>query len=348
MTEFLKSFVKKNWNKLTTELPEEMPKDVRDIYVLEICSNERGKISFLLFAKNNETPVMVAKLYRESKFDYRLKNEYENLRRIYEKIRRPMTETIPKPLFLGRINGLNFLIESGISGFPMIASEKNAEKHFQLATDWLINFHKATRSCCICTDRIESEYVRFLINQHRRFFTINRDEKQLFDWVLKELEQLKGKKVSISVQHGDFWSHNILLLDQTMKVIDWEDSVSHISSIDIFHFPLWYGFELTKEGIVSNDEYKINALENIYFRDNWFSNLVYRCQKRYFSEFEIDTEMARLLFIVYLLHKSNEEYKKRFEIFEGRFTEQVKDNDGLYRKTLSKIAKSKLLYGEII
>lgn len=360
MIESIEGFIKSNWSELTAELDIELPKKPTDISTLEVCgrSKAQGNVFFLVFAEQYKAPIIAIKLCRHAKFNHRLKNEYLTLQRIREQLEKPIAETVPKPIFFDRINGFYVLIESGMNGATMRPSKKTAAAHFQLAIDWLINFHTATLSPHIFTDQTINSYIWSPINQYCKSFTITQDEKRLFDRVLKEFKALKGKEVPFVMQQGDFWWHNILISNQAMKVLDWEDSLSlYIPCIDIFHFPLWYGFELTRKGIASSIKEKVRALEAIYFRNNWFSNLAYKHQTRYFSEFKTDMKIANILFIVYLIHKSNQEHAQFLEDFQSGYVEsaitlerekQSNCNAGLYRSLLMKVAQDKLVYGEIV
>jgi hypothetical protein len=121
--------------------------------------------------------------------------------------------------------------------------------------------------------------------------------------LLEMSESLQGTQIPRVGCHGDFWPGNILVADNALGVIDWED-FRHCPNpfYDFFQFVIlhaqvypWRGWQT-----VPHEESFWNAV----LKKNWYSNMILGFTQDLMGKLRIPDQYAHLLFSLYLLEQA--------------------------------------------
>ncbi|MCK4352503.1 hypothetical protein KAW65_03750 [candidate division WOR-3 bacterium] len=305
----LKDFLLSNWDNL--HIPHEKPDD---LVFIKFPSRQQVKgalTSFLIFSSCSRGPLLYAKIAITTPTITSLNNEYYNLVAILKKVKSiSLKKTFPKPLFLGKINNKEYvLLETASVGRDMIDDicvkgifrERTISQYFHTALSWLIQFQKETEAARVRVVDKFKDFIQEPIVQFKHTFPREGKEFSSFFMRLKShFKKFKNESFPIVSIHGDFNFYNIFVKNDTLSVIDWEDSiVEFLPFIDAFHFPTVSAIQLSNTGDLKK------GLTHSHIGTNWLHPIITGYYNRYCTEIGINPALLSLFFPIYLIIMAN-------------------------------------------
>ena len=264
--------------------------------------NYSSAISFILL--NKKQPLFHIKLRRAVDVDNTLKQEYENLKTINNKIDKSLKSFIPGLAILDKVDEFQILVQNVLPGirfdgflrsFNYKGSEKEKQLLFnklELIKNFLIKFHRSVQNehCYFKNEELELK-VKNLFQQY--FNNINKDNE--IDNIIKQAKSLNEISIPQIPQHGDFCGSNILVNKNDFYVIDWE-------SYALTDLPLFDSFHILTTSIFSffHDQ-DINTFKRIYFKDSEFTSFIKYFLEDYCEKLNISKKLINLCFPLYLV-----------------------------------------------
>lgn len=269
MVNYLENLILNNWNKwVGVAKPEKL--DFLKTHAGQATRNK--KVGFFVFA--NKKPIIFVKTVRKGKYNKVIEDGFEKLESIYKILN---DGSVPKPIYLGKHQGIIFSLETAIRGKQFHSCKKQSDlKKF---LKWLFEFQKLMR------ENKEIILGSYLDNLLAGFFELYKTEKVLED-LIKELaleikKEIVGLKVFSVRQHGDLTPDNVINDRGKIKVIDWDN----FDNIDLPSFDLLVFLQ------------RWSGIRDISFIHEYPSII-----ERYFKEFNIDKQALKsLVFSYYLL-----------------------------------------------
>lgn len=224
--------------------------------------------------------VAVAKIPRNPQLTIGLEREYAAMLDLRESVRNAGTLAhLPYNGTMAEINGINILLQTAGSGWPMVremTSRKSIEMLYEVILPWVFNFHAEGAEQCVLEGEtlrefVESPIARFM-DQVGAYYTdlISRQTRQ---YLLELPCKVEGLKVPLCRQHGDFNAHNVLvkldfnqLVDFTL--IDLEDyQFRQLPIYDLNHF------FTSNSKVVGGGMTAQNSYSEFLLKDGWYQDL---------------------------------------------------------------------------
>lgn len=297
----IQSFILDNWKKYFQSKPE--PSD----FVFSIVKG-RHKTIFYLFIIDSSEPRLVIKVSEGKDEDHRLIREYESLLKL--KKNDNLNIIVPIPFDLVTLGSRKILIESALIGSPMVfdiyplesRKYKSAiEQNFELALNWLINFHKKTILREPFKNNIELKnleshwftYIKHLCNFN--YYHGVDSEEEFF-------EIIKHPNFTTVFSHGDFNPENILLEKGIVKVFDWEWSYHPgLPLIDLFTFCVYHHIATTIIGKARFRPMTDDDIIHVFSENTILGEIVMKYYNRYCDELKLSPEIQRIIFSLFLV-----------------------------------------------
>lgn len=301
MIEKLEYLIENNYESLGIEKPNK-------IDIVKVVGNlsNNGAVSFLIFLNDNQSPTFYSKVQRNPKFDIRIKNEYSKLNGIRSVINDDnILKTIPKTFGLFKLDDFEILLESASLGTNLncVINRRNAKKYLDMCTKWLIKFHKSSMK----SEKRIIDFVPDINDLILEGFLNEHEHNEL----LNMIDNFAYQNVPITCIHGDFSPYNIKIINNSLNIIDWEDSeLEHIPIID-----LWQMFIVTGTFGIIGSKSPSNFMKNI-IQDRWYRKLIDQQIENYCREMKIDRELVYNFIPIYLLKAIEREIKRDSSDFQ--------------------------------
>jgi aminoglycoside phosphotransferase (APT) family kinase protein len=282
------------------DLPAELHK-LSWILLEDYADSRRHSVLVFLFGANRPGPSAVMKLrYTGPKTDGLLR-EKSALDTVGPRLERELQATVPRALAHEETGtGEESLLLTSVPGRSAYAELRNSfrpeslpARHFRTAAVWLARFHLASRSPRAFEPAGERRSVREILSAAE-----GSDDLRWLD----ELDEIcAGRPLSMSFSHGDFWARNLLVpprADALPSVVDWECFEEEAPPfVDLFHFPISYGWIYPWPGQKSTEEiFRLTFLEKTPV-----SRAVRRYLRTYCDETGLDRRALKPLLHLYLL-----------------------------------------------
>jgi len=241
-----------------------------------------------------------------------LKQEFQALSTIHNVCSHSFKKLVPRPIALLELSDDLVSLETVLPGRSMQAcnsfsgEQATIDAHFEIAYRWLMQFHQETTTKFLLFDRrtINEEIVNPVLNRCDAL-NITKKGKLYVKAVLKNVNALLGKSLPVVFLHGDLEPSNILLSkNEVVGVVDWEySSFSSLPFVDWFNFAhlyYWNGL-VTRLAHSSFADSRVNAIRNAILLPGVFSTAVAQWTNRLFSQYGIETELAPLFFLHFLV-----------------------------------------------
>jgi hypothetical protein len=234
---------------------------------------EKGRIVFLILQDN--TPSLVAKFYKQP--NGLIQNEFKIQEIIYKKCG---GNGISKPLGILIINGIEIMVEEGIKGRSLERHisdnpSQNSVKSVMYKINSLYN-HLNNLLEPSTFDALNKE-VNHLLDRFMHLYSLSDNELlTVRECISIFLQNFKNEKIFKRYSNGDFESRNLILDDENITLIDFEDvNETHLYYFDWFRF-FKYQYSLPNDYFYSiilnseiNDHYIISSLaEFTKYRSN--------------------------------------------------------------------------------
>jgi aminoglycoside phosphotransferase (APT) family kinase protein len=264
----------------------------------------------MVFADDQALPAAFIKATCSPARAEALQCEYDNLTYLLRQLPQPLSGTVPRPLYFGRLDGYVVLAQSAGPGqrmknfWPDSYFRSNRYRtDFQNVIDWLVEFQRALAGVDLATDprgspaRPEQE-----IAAYRGSFRVSSRLDELLVW---SAECLKERDYVLSPWHGDFCTANILVADRKrICVIDWEQRLSRSWPLmDLLYFLSSLWCVPYRKGI---NQRALNYRQ-LFFGEHDQSTMIRAAGRRIANELEIDARdlvaLSTLVWVVFANRK---------------------------------------------
>lgn len=294
MIDFLKNYISKNYSDWLRE-----PKGRLDFLKLQAGESWRNpKVSFLIF--ENKKPICFVKTVRDAQYNFLIENGFINFKKAYDLLKTSsLAESISIPFLIDEYQGVKFSIESTAKG-PRLSSCDN-RKSLKKVLKWLIEFQSFAKETAALDVPVEI-YFKDILKKFLETFQIKEQEFASFlqTKLAKHLNNCPVEKITPIFQHGDFTPDNIILKDENLFVIDWDN----YGKIDLPAFDL------------------LTLLER--WRDDFYFKKDKSVINFYLRNFGIDEKLLPLIYFGYelysLIRKRNTLKSFDPEMIKGKIT----------------------------
>lgn len=302
----LTALLLQDWGRLFPEASK--PERIR--YLGFPGAPEGGTSTFLAFGVGRSAPLFAVKVHRDPNACDLVRNEREVLDLLHS-VGGTLADSVPRALFAGCIGRQWVLVQSILEGGPMPASIDSAgipnlgeaEENFELVTDWLRELHEHTTVQAheaLCAER--SRLYRVL-DEFEACFALSREEKVLVRRLHGEVDGALCE--GLSLRHGDFCRHNVLVGrgDRTrIGVIDWTFAKRvGLPLHDLFFFFAGYFAQIRRE---LGTESFLRIFEYTFLGKNSYSNLVKREIEKYCGRLRLELRRVADWFTLFLVERA--------------------------------------------
>lgn len=273
--------------------------------------DKTGMVSFLIFDRISGIPKFYIRIPRNPHFFNFLKQEYNSLLYLQKQLgNTPIEDTFSAPILFEKICDHHVLITTAKQGKPMfmriqdsiLARKKRLREYIEISFEWLNTFHSSTAKRGEILDI--NNFKKYIEDPLLKFQKMRVGENS--DYLFLLIDKMKsylGDSLFISACHGDFSPYNILISNNKIGIIDWEDfEKKAISLRDVFQF-----FTATTF-VLSPDDYKLElGFSKLFFDCTWYQDLFYETLSKYCSANEISIQFANSYFPIYLITMINKE-----------------------------------------
>lgn len=228
-------------------------------------------VVFLVFAKENSDPVLVAKIPRRADSRMNLEREAANLMAV-QSLRPGGFDSIPRVVAFEEYCGYPILVETALIGRTMTPAtvRRRLGPCCEIVTSWLIDLQSAEDGDSTgITSTSFDQLVETPLGYMDKFFPLSNEEKQVLAKTQELVTPLRKKNLSLVFEHGDLANPNVLLLKNGgLGVLDWELAMpSGLPLSDLFFFLSFAAF--ANDSAREKNEY-LTAFQNAFFgRDAW-------------------------------------------------------------------------------
>lgn len=262
------SFLKQNWQQLGFDSP-----DMRGMRLAIINGgvSVRSKLVWLCWKPGAQTPFLVIKVPRYSRYNPRLEAEYATLQRLHEYLPQD-DQCAPKPLASSEIDGMRVTVESASKGRLLRAYlREHPEEYSQELSrmkpfaDWLAMLH--ARSAEAATPQQLEEFVFAPLAAAEIEFYLSGVERAGLGRLRDAARRLcASNQLPIVFNHNDCGTTNILVDEQgrLSSVIDWEGGGLGLPCLDLMDFLGRFAYETRAAGGAD----PLKGFREIFFLDS--------------------------------------------------------------------------------
>lgn len=272
----------------------------------------RKWIAFV-FLENCQLPSFVVKISDDhTVFDFVL-NSYRVLSNIHESNSAFIKDSIPLPVCLINDDSRLIVVNTYLDGTPMAlgGAAEAQNKNMELAISWLTEFHNSTRSREL--DIGTNEGKRFLLDKIDSLILdleLTDSRSGFIESIKEKIRSLTSGKLPLVIRHNDFEHTNILLKDDSIRVIDWEYSkLDELPFCDLFTIILKYWFLAGKSAAKTpHGALKPGAMNYLdsFFTPTCLSTNICALTDKYCEKLNICKEIVELIFAIYILERKDE------------------------------------------
>jgi hypothetical protein len=279
-------------------------------------SVEGGTATFLGFVGNESAPAFAVKVHRSRDAGPIVARESALLKKMCA-LGDPLSSTVPRCIYAGRLGGGWVLVQSIVDGRPMscaVTSDGMPDIHqskaqFHLVAQWLKNYDVQTRDLAEADAESGQNMARELIESYAKIYVPQGQEKELLLAVGKNL----GSISRWQVQHGDLCRHNILMPNaNAINVIDW--TFCHANSPplqDLFFFLATYFLQVRRSDGV---EGFLEAFRYTFFEKSPYYESIRECLLDYCKFSKIEPCLMRVLFPIFLVRRAVWDYTQNTRV----------------------------------
>lgn len=188
-----------------------------------------GIVTVLLFPSRGRAPI-VAKLPRYGATDPALQREDRALSRAADAVTAPVRAEIPRSLGIHRVEDVDVLLQTGISGHHLVArvatgtlGRRRTEEHLDLVLAWCRRLQAASATDRLVDDDLIASRLEPLAAAAVAAMGGDHQVAAFLDRSLEDARKLRGTTLPMVVAHGDYWAGNILVArGRVSGVVDWE------------------------------------------------------------------------------------------------------------------------------
>lgn len=324
MIELILEDISNNWQEL---ILEEKPHDPS---FLQISSSpgkrfNKGRLIYLIFEKGNIDPIICAKLCRDPAYQSSLEEEFEILEKLHNQASPQIAQSIPKPIKITTLDGRKVMYESPTLGklankilsdtlaidpaeFKVITADI-----FNTLSYWLSELYSSTKINTITiNNHFAEEFAEPIVKEFTKILKLGKAEQEPYYNFLSEFKNYHGKSLPVVTTHGNLFSCNVMLTDdKRMNIIDWKSSQqTPLILRDIYCFALHTFYDFQRLGIFGSPDMLQNFKE-VFIEENanWFSQVVSRSVRSLYQRLDIDEDIHKLFFPLYLMNEVKVQYE---------------------------------------
>jgi len=269
-------------------------------------SNNAAVIA-MIYDASTRHPVAVTKIPRNPEYTIGIEREYAAMQHLDANLGQwDGAQRIPFQGFIELISGVPVLVQRAANGYALVRDMVSQEKEERIYADvlpWLLEFHTRTATDIVLDD----EHLQQLVRGPVQCFidsVAKHPEVRVPDSLANYLERLpalvKGAKLKLCAQHGDFNAHNLVVrckststLDFT--VIDWEDyRESWLPVMDINHF------FISNSKLLDMTLNAEQAFSKFILQQGWYQDLYINAVNKYQAAGIIDADILWKLSPLYM------------------------------------------------
>jgi Phosphotransferase enzyme family len=223
LLEELTGFVRGSWRDL--ELPGRAPDRLSPV-VIAHRKTALAVVSVVLLG--GEVPV-VAKLPRYGRSSAAIRRESSNLDAVAGSTLGPIRETVPRPLGLHEIGGVEVHLQTGVTGRLLAAESARRlrpaalRRQLQLMFTWAARLQRASGRWAVVDGELIDERLVPLAEAAIRALDDDRRVRTLLERAIEHARALSRTPIRLGVAHGDLWAGNVLVEDGWISgIVDWE------------------------------------------------------------------------------------------------------------------------------
>jgi len=295
MVEYLENLILDNWDRWSNST-KPINLDFLKTHAGQATRNK--KVGFFVF--NQDKPLIFVKTIRENIYNSVIEDGFERLKSINNHLK---DGSVPRPIYCGYYQNTAFSLEDAIGGkqFHSFKKPEDLERFLK----WFFKFQQLMKQNKERKGDQLIDYLKDLVHKFTSLYDPEEDLKALIQKNVGDLEKEIGSlSLSLVSQHGDLTPDNVLIDNNQIKVIDWDN----FEKINLPLFDLLVFLQ------------RWSAIRDISFVRE-YDNII----KKYLDEFSIDKKALKLLvFCYYLL-----DFLRKKEILTGYdkeyFTERLKE-----------------------
>ena len=223
LLEEVEAFVRGSWRDL--DLPGRAPDRFSPLVVAH-RKTALAVVSVLLLG--GESPI-VAKLPRYGASSSAVRRESANLDTVYPALTGAIRRTVPRPLGLHEIGGVEVHLQTGLPG-RLLAAESarrlrpsRLRRQLELMFTWSRRLQRSSGRWAVLDDELIRTRLEPLAAAAVTALDGDRAVRELLDRTLDHARELHGTPIRLGVAHGDLWAGNVLVEDEAITgVVDWE------------------------------------------------------------------------------------------------------------------------------
>lgn len=258
-------------------------------------------VEFHIMAKDNPTPVLVAKLPRTPASHVLLQQEYENLQKLQAKLGdyRPH---LPTTISYRTYHETPILLQLPIIGQPIGPRTKTELLHhcWQQITTWQIELQQfqqiqraSTRPETARTnwfDRLVERPIRYLT----KYFPITEREVRLLVRTWDLVQPLRETPLPLVFSHGNLAKYNVRLIDsQDVGILQWDLAEPYgLPACDLFHL---FGTAAISLDIATSRSAYIGAVQRAFFEQERWAQ---RYMQQYSTALQLAPSVLTALFVM--------------------------------------------------
>jgi hypothetical protein len=269
-------------------------------YVLFAGRHWHSKAVIYCLPEGREGATLVVKVQRENLQRALLESEYRCLLALHEDERlQELRPSIPRPLFLGPIDGHLSLIETYMPGVPFSKHARRRDPElFLRVTRWLGAFHRRTvRKAGGLTEAEIGQHFLRPLESAMPVLEASERLRLFLDGFRQRVLALAGTPIALVVSHNDLCTSNIRFPAERIGVIDWEFSRDpDLPLFDLLNAFLF--FVMTWQRL----DYPA-AFRAAFSGTHEANRLLDRCLRAYVQDLGLSPGMLQLLVVQYLISR---------------------------------------------
>ena len=202
-----------------------------EISFVQIVRNPaaHGKSIFIVFY--NDDPFLLVKVSRRDSAKRFMRNEADVVKRLISVFPERWAGSIPVVLARGDYGGWLVLVEEFVKG--RLLSRDSSDRRLAVGLRWLEIFYRTTARRVTVKGAVLERNFLGPLREYERCFGESSAVDRAVDSLISEF---KGRDLSLTARHGDFWSGNIINRKPPL-VVDWDfGSFDELPFFDYFYY----------------------------------------------------------------------------------------------------------------
>jgi hypothetical protein len=260
------------------------------------------KVNVLVFGGGDSEPALVLKLARSPGYREHLEREFAALSELSGLP--DLTGSLPEPLGSFETDDHLVVAEGIVRGTPLSVllrrrqriSPREVRRDLGTAAEWIGRLQQAVDSRSV-TFGGEAEMLKRLETSSQAL------PASFVERTLEAAGAGDGMTLNLTAAHGDFWPANLMLVEDHVGVIDWEDYAGEgWPFTDFFSFLTQYAFTFPWTGWRRPD--RSTAFRRAFVDEGWFATLVAEAVLGFFQRLGLPAEAIHLCYSLFLLEQA--------------------------------------------